>query len=984
MNLRQLFLSFALLLICGAGAMAQKVVTGVVTDSATKAPLPFVTIMVKGDKTGTQTSADGKFSLSVPANASTLVISSVGYNSKEVIIGSGTLNISLSTSNASLNEVVVIGYGTTKKKDLTGSIATIGEKDFQKGTIVSPDQLIAGKVAGVQVISNGGAPGSGSIIRIRGGASLNASNNPLIVIDGIPLTGDGLSGVANPLSMINPEDIESFTILKDAASTAIYGSRASNGVILITTKKGRRGPARFNFSTVESLGTIAKEQDVMDGNQMRAYVDSAANNADYLPLLGTANTDWQNEIFHPAFTTDNTFSVTGAVNNLPYRVSVGYLNQQGLLKTDRLQRGSASISLTPTLFDNHLKITVNLKGTYSLSNFAQQGAIGNAIRFDPTQPVYSGKGEYFEWRQANGSYNTLSTANPVAQLYQNHNTGKNMRSIGNIQFDYKLHFLPDLHANLNLGYDVSHGYGNYNSEDSAKTANSTYGYRGTKGKYNQYKSYTFGEFYLNYLKDISAINSNINWVGGYGYYNNKSKNYGYYSFFLNNDTVPGQKPSAPIYIEQQTLISYYTRLIFTVANKYIFAGSVRTDGSSRFAKENRWGVFPSGAFTWRINQEGALRSSNILSDLKLRLSYGVTGQQDGIKDFLFLPAYYPNNITSEYQIGDNFYQLYSPAVYAANIKWEQTASFNAGLDFGLFKNRLTGSVDVYQKKTKDLLNTFNIPVGTNFSNQITDNIGNMTTNGVEVTLNVTPIQTKNVRWDISYNIAYNDRKLTKLTLNNDPSFKGNPSGGISGATGQTIQINSVGYEPNSFYVFKQVYDQKTGKPIEGLYADLNRDGVINDNDKYHYKSPYAPYTMGLTTSLNYKNWTLNMVFRSAIGNYLYNNVQSDIGVTRNILNPLMFLQNAPVNALSTGFVNNQYQSDYYIENASFLKMDNIGINYNVGNIFNDKAKLILGVNCQNVFVITKYSGLDPEVYNGIDNIIYPRPRTFSISANINF
>jgi TonB-linked SusC/RagA family outer membrane protein len=984
MNIK-LFVSLMLLLcVCNIRSLAQKTVSGTVTDSASGRPMQAVSVLVKGTGLGAQTGADGKFSVSVPATASTLVISSVGYGTKEVEIGSGNISVALGQSNAALADVVVIGYGTSRKKDLTGSIATVGEKDFQKGTITSPDQLIAGKVAGVQVISNGGAPGAGSIIRIRGGASLNASNDPLIVIDGIPLSGDNLSGVANPLAMINPDDIESFTILKDAASTAIYGSRASNGVILITTKKGRKGPAKFNFSTVASVGTIAKELDVLSAGQMRAYVDSAANNAAYLPLLGNANTDWQKEIYQNAFTTDNTLSITGSTKNLPYRVSVGYLNQEGVLKTDKLQRGTGSISLSPVLFDNHLKINVNLKGSYSESNFAQQGAIGNAVRFDPTQPVYDSKGNYFEWRQANGSYNTLSTPNPVAQLEQNHSTGKNVRSIGNVQLDYKLHFLPDLHANLNLGYDASHGYGNYSTDDSARTANSTYNYRGTKGQYDQNKTYTFGEFYLNYVKDITSINSNINWVGGYGYYNNKSKNNGYYSYFLNNDTVPGSKPSAPLYIDQQTLISYYTRLIFTVAGKYIFAGSIRSDGSSRFAPDNRWGVFPSGAFTWRINQEDFLKNSSVVSDLKLRLSYGVTGQQDGIGYYNYLPAYYPNSVSSQYQIGNTFYPLYSPVAYAADIKWEQTGAYNAGIDFGFFKNRLTGAVDVYQKKTTDLLNTFNIPVGTNFSNQITDNIGNMTTNGVEVTLNVIPVQNKNFTWDLSYNVSYNARKITKLSLNDDPSFKGNTTGGISGATGQTIQINSVGYNPNSYFVFKQVYDGKTGKPVEGLYADLNRDGIINDADKYRYKSPFAPYTMGLTTGLNYKSWTLNMVFRADIGNYLYNNVQSDIGVTRNILNPLVFIQNAPVQALQTGFVNNQYQSDYYIQNASFLKMDNVGLSYNVGKILKEKANLTLGANCQNVFVVTKYTGLDPEVYSGIDNNIYPRPRTFSISANINF
>lgn len=992
----KLFVSLVLLLfVCNMQSLAQTTVSGTVTDS-TGAPLQSATVMVKGTSAGAQTGTDGKFSITVPANATTLVISSVGFTTQEVAVA-GSLNIVLRSASSVLTDVVVIGYGTARKKDLTGSIATVGEKDFQKGTITTPDQLIAGKVAGVQVISNSGAPGAGSTIRIRGGASLNATNDPLIVIDGVPLTGDALSGVANPLAMVNPDDIESFSIAKDAASTAIYGSRASNGVIFITTKKGKRGPAKFNFSTVNSLGTVAKRLDVLTGDEMRKYVtDYATANpayADWVDLLGSSNTDWQKEIYQNAFTTNNTLSVTGSTKNIPYRVSVGYLNQDGILQTDNLQRGTASIALTPMLFDNHLKIDINVKGAYSESQFAQQGAIGNAVRFDPTQPVYDEKGDYFEWYQGNGTYNTLSNANPVAQLNQNHSTGKTLRSIGNIQVDYKFHFLPELHANLNLGYDATDGHGNYNSDDSAKTANSTYNYRGTKGQYQQYKTYTFGEFYLNYLKDFTSINSNLNVIGGYGYYNNRSANYGFYTYFLNNDTVPGSQPKAPLTLDYQTLISYYARGIFTINNKYIFAGSIRTDGSSRFSEENRWGVFPSGAFTWRINQEDFLNTSNVVSDLKLRLSYGITGQQDGIGYYNYLPAYYPTVAASQYQVGNTFYPLYSPVVYAADIKWEQTSAYNIGIDFGFFKNRLTGSVDVYQKKTKDLLNTYNIPVGTNFSNQITSNIGDMDTKGVEVTLNVTPVQNADWRWDLSYNFSYNEREITKLSLNDDPAFKGNPAGGISGATGQTIEINSVGYQPLSYFVFKQVYDEKTGNPIEGLYADLNRDGLINDNDKYRYKSPFAPYNMGLTSNLSYKKWALNMVFRANIGNYLYNNIQSDIGVTRNILNPLDFIQNAPVDALKTGFVNNQYQSDYYIENASFLKMDNIGISYNAGKVFNNKVGLILGANCQNVFVITKYTGIDPEIYLnrdndqtkvGIDNVIYPRARTFSLSANLNF
>ncbi len=962
-----------------------KSISGKVTDAKDGKPLAGASVKAKGITNGTVTNAQGVFILSVPTTATELEISMVGYTVVTVSITGDNLLVGLEPAANTLNEVVVIGYGNSKKKELTGSVVSLGEKDFQKGTITTPDQLIAGKIAGVQVVSNGGAPGSGSTIRIRGGASLNASNDPLYVIDGIPLTGDGVSGIANPLALINPNDIENITVLKDAASTAIYGSRASNGVILITTKKGKKGALKINFSSLASVSTIAKKLDVMDAATFTNFVNTnSKSTAENKAYLGNANTDWQNEIFQSALTSDNNLSMTGAISNIPYRVSLGYTNQQGILKTDKLQRTTAAISLTPMLFDNHLKVDLNIKGAVTKSNFANQGAIGAAVTFDPTQPVFDEKGNYFEWRQSNG-YNPNATANPVALLNQQTNIGNALRSFGNLQFDYKTHFLPDLHLNLNLGYDATDGNGTFATEDSAKQAKAIGGfYRGTTGKYQQYKTYTFSELYLSYLKDISSINSNINVIAGYGYYNNRSANYGYYSFFLNGDTVVDSKPNAPLFIDQQTLLSYYSRLRFTVAGKYVFAASVRTDGSSRFAKGNRWGVFPTGAFTWLINKEDFLKSSAVVSDLKLRLSYGVTGQQDGIGYYNFLPAYFPNNSVAQYQIGSTFYNLFSPAPYAADIRWETTESYNLGLDFGFAKNRVSGSIDFYQKKTRDLLNTFFVPAGTNFSNQITDNVGNMDTKGFEVLLNITPILNTNFKWDLSYNFSYNKREITKLTLNEDPTFKGNPVGGISGGTGQNIQIQSVGYEPNSFYVNKQVYDEKTGAPIEGLFADLNRDGVLNDQDLYHYKSPFAPYSMGLTNSFSYKQWSLNFVMRANIGNYLYNNIQSNLGVTRNILNPNNYLQNAPISTFETNFFNNQFKSDYYIQNASFAKMDNIGLSYNVGKILKNKANLVVGANCQNVFVITKYDGLDPEIFGGIDNNIYPRPRIYSLNLSISF
>ncbi len=779
MNLKWTFMALLLAIgwcIAVPGLAQDRTVTGTVTDTAGR-PLPSASVVIKNTTTGTQTKPDGSFSLHAPASAQTLVISSVNYATQEVPITEGAISVRMEPLTAALADVVVIGYGTQQKKDVTGSIATVTSKDFQKGTITSPEQLISGKVAGVTVTTAGGAPGSGAVIRIREGASLNASNDPLIIVDGIPLSNNGIAGSSNQLALINPNDIETFTVLKDAASTAIYGSRASNGVIIITTKRGRRGKPQVNVVSNLSVATIAKKLDVLNAEEMRNFVNNYPGVTEAQKAwLGTANTNWQDLIYRNAITSDNNISVSGAFKDIPYRLSVGYLSQQGTLKTDLLQRGTVGISLSPLLFDKHLKIDINIKGAYSQSDFANQGAIGGAVAFDPTQPVNNNKGGYFEWLQSNGTFNPNANSNPVALLNQLHSRGNVSRSFGNIQFDYKFHFLPDLHANLNLGYDISQGHGDPYT-DSSRQGNSNYSFRGTRNPYKQNNDNYISEFYLSYVKALQSINSNINAVAGYGYYDNKITNHNSYNYFVdNNDTVPGSKPAYFTDIQQNTLESYYARLIYTLANKYILQGSIRTDGSSRFAKENRWGVFPSVAFTWRINQEGFLKNSNTINDLKLRLSYGVTGQQEGIANYSWRPAYYQSATTSQYQLGNSFYVPYTPVAYAADIKWEQTGAYNAGIDIGLLKNRISATVDVYTRKTKDLLNTLNLPVGTNFTNKITDNVGDMKSQGVEVTLNVSPVVSKNFRWDLSYNFTYINREITKLTKTTDPTFYGNPTG----------------------------------------------------------------------------------------------------------------------------------------------------------------------------------------------------------------
>jgi TonB-linked SusC/RagA family outer membrane protein len=1024
----------AMLVISQTAFSQGKVITGKVTDSKDGTPLGGVTVLAKGAKTGTQTNSDGTYQISVSPSVTTLVFSFVGYTPQDVPIeGRTQINIAMVLTNASLSEVVVIGYGTTKKKDLTGSITSITAKDFDKGVVTTPEQLIAGKVAGVQITSNGGAPGSGSTIRIRGGASLNASNDPLIVIDGVPVDNSGIAGVANALSLINPNDIESFNILKDASATAIYGSKASNGVILITTKKGKNGKPKFTFSSQNSLSTLPKEADVLSPSEFRAYVNSHGN-ATQIATMGNASTDWQKAIYDNAFSTDNNLSVSGSYKNLPYRISLGYLNQDGILKTGNLQRKSAAITLNPKLFDNHLMIDINLKGAINNSRFADEGAIGNAVRFDPTQPVRSGSkrfGGYFEWLDPNSTtgLKKLAPINPVGLLDQKTDKSDVKRSIGNIQFDYKVHFLPDLHVHVNLGYDVSKGEGTIFIPDSAassykRSPDATHG--GVKNRYLQKKTNTLLDAYLNYVKDITSINSHIDATVGYSYSKNLTTNiyadkaangplyedpvshslstaptncqrwtpysdYGADGYFM-----PTGYPTNPFDKPERVLISAFSRVVYTYKDKYILTGTVRRDGSSVFAgtpgsnlfsSGQKWaGWFPSGAFAWRIKDENFLKNSKILSDLKLRLGYGVTGQSDGIGFYSYLASYTASNAQAQYQFGNTFYTMYRPDAYNDHLKWEQTKTYNIGLDYGFLNNRINGAVDFYLKKTTDLLSVVDQPAGTNFGNKVIANIGSMENRGVEFSINTEPIKNQDLVWDLNFNVTYNKNKITRLTFVNDPTFPGNLVGGIAGGVGSTVQIYTVGYPKNAFYVYQQIYD-KNGKPIEGLFEDRNRDGIINNNDLYRYKSPDPKVFMGAYTSVTWKKWSAGFSARASIGNYMYNNRFSNTGVQRNILDPLGFLANGSKNVLETNFTGNGDQyllSDYYVENASFLRMDYFNIGYNAGDLLRKNTNLRIGATVQNVFTITKYKGVDPEVYGGIDNNFYPRPRIFSINFNLDF
>lgn len=979
-----------LLMVFAMHVFAQsRTVTGKVTDSKDGSPIANASVTIKGTNLGTTTDASGSFRLAVPDNNAVLVISSVGFSETEVAVGAQSdLSVTMISSQGTLNEVVVVGYGTQRKRDLSGSVATVSSKDFVKGALQTPEQLIAGKVAGVQITPNSGAPGSGSRIRIRGGASLNASNDPLIIIDGVPIDtygtdGRPIAGSTNALNLVNPNDIETFTILKDPSAAAIYGSRASNGVILITTKKGKKGKTRFNFSAQGFVQTPAGKVDVLSADEVRSIVTAKGSPSD-VALLGKESTDWQDQVFRNAFAQDFNLSATGALGDgkLPFRISGGYLNQDGILKTGNFQRLSAAINLSPSFFNNKLKVDLNLKGARTTNVFANEGAIGNAITFDPTKPVRSGSpryGGYWEWTDLDGLPTQLSNRNPVGLLYDRTNTSEVYRSIGNIQFDYQIPYIKGLRANLNLGYDFSQGSGLNTTSDSAA---SSYRRQGNFSPYFQQRTNKLMDFYFNYVRSFGDINSRIDFTAGTGY-----QDFEFYSFNhpdrrFNGDVILGSDPEFVSQAPGYTLISYYGRLIYSLADKYTLTANARTDGSSRFSKSTRWGFFPSVAAAWQISEENFLKNSKVVSNLKLRAGYGVTGQQDGIALYGYIPIYGISNDQAQYQLGNSFYNMLRPAAYDANLRWETTTNINAAIDFGFIDNRINGTVEGFIRKTNDLLSTVPVPAGSNFTNQLLTNVGNIESKGLEVTINTVPVRTKNVEWDFGVNFTYVVPEITNLLVNEDPNFTGLQWGNISGGTGNTIQRQIVGQRPASFYVYKQIYDSNN-KPIEGLYEDLNRDGIINEKDLYIYQNPEARYFVGITSSITVNRFSAGFVMRGSIGNYMYDNVNSNMGVYRQLVNPLGFIANGTKDYLNTQFVNNQYFSDYYIKNASFLRMDNINFGYDAGEIMKN-VRLRITANIQNAFVITKYGGLDPEISGGIDNTIYPRPRTYVLGFNFDF
>ena len=969
--LRMLGLILGLFL--SVSAFAQIEVKGHVKDAAGE-DIIGATVRVDGTQTATVTDFDGNFVLKANQGA-TILISYVGYQTATVK-AAPSVEVTLVDDETVLQDVVVIGYGTVRKSDATGSVMSVEADQLNKGLATSPADLLQGKTPGVQITTDGGAPGAGAKIRIRGGSSLSASNDPLIVIDGLPISSTGISG-GDVLNTINPNDIESFSILKDASATAIYGSRASNGVILITTKKGKAGAKpRVNIDLSGTFKTVAKKVDVLSPEAFRDFfMANYGDNADAVAALGTSSTKWQDEIYRSAFAEEINASVTGGYVSgskafkMPYRVSAGFLNNDGTLKTTGMSRGTVGINLTPTLLDDRLTINLNGKGVFTHNKFYDPGVIPAAVQYDPLKPVDH------KWEN-NGVINTMSTLNPVALLNEQHRSSYVRRFVGNAQFDYKFKFLDGLRANLNLGLDFSTTSGWTVSDPGSEVSyhNKVENGTGAWEKYTQLRRDQTLEFYLAYAKELKQIYSRFDILAGYSWQHFYNK--------TTSDKKANDGSEARIYGDptlfktESYLISFYGRLNYTLLDRYLLTFTLRDDGTSRF-QNNKWGVFPSAALAWRVNEESFLKNVDWLSNLKLRLGWGITGQQNiGQGDYPSIPTYHTNQAGSLYQFGNSVITPITPKGYAAEIKWEETTTYNIGLDFGFVNNRINGSVDVYQRKTKDLLNEVPVASGTNLTNYLLMNVGDMENKGIEVALNFVPIEKKDLHWEFGVNLAYNKNKITRLTASDDPSYLGVETGGISGGVGNHIQIHQVGNPMSSFFVFQQVYDE-AGKPLEGVYVDRNRDGQITDDDRYIYYKPDADVNIGFNTEVSYKKWTLSASLRSSLGNYVYNNIASNTEMKADMWTN-SFICNRVSTAPYTNFNQAQYRSDYYVQNASYLKLDKVTLAYNI----TDWVRV--NFTAQNIFTITNYDGVDPEVGNGIDNNMYPRPRNFILGASFNF
>jgi len=978
----KLTLSFVLIVAFAISLTGQRTIHGTVTDPDSGEGLIGANVMVKGGTVGTVTDFDGSYSLVVPDGYDILSFSYTGYNTVEVkLTNEDVVNVALGQGKL-LEEVVLIGYGTVRRQDATGSIQSVSSENFNRGAITGAQELLAGKIAGVVITTSDGAPGSGATIRVRGESSLSATNDPLIVIDGVPIDNGGISGGRNPLNVINPNDIETFTVLKDASASAIYGNRAAAGVILITTKKGKlEDKMKIGYNMNVSIGNAYSFVDALHADEFRALIEQRYDSTHPARgLVGDADTYWQDEIYQSALGHDHNLYFSGGIAAIPFRVSLGYTDKEGILKTDKFDRITAAVNLNPGFLDNTLQVNVHFKSMFTNNHFADRGAIGNSLNFDPTQPIrdtLSPYGGFKTWTIGNGdpgnNPDNLGPTNPIALLELRDDDSDETRYLTNVSADYRLPFLPALRANLNLAYDYSMGEGTVVVPTNAAFAFDDLTGGGVNNTYSQTKKNSLLEFYLNYKKGFGK--NTLDLMAGYSWQHFEVDN-----DFRNSDaagtpseTTTGSDPA------EYFLLSYYARANYSYDDRYLLTLTLRRDGTSRFSPDNRWGLFPAAALAVKfIENEKAHFNS-----LKLRAGLGITGQQDIGDYYAYLARYQLGNESASYQFGDEFITTLRPNGYDANIRWEETKTYNLGMDFSIIRNRLTGSIDLYQRNTKDLLNRIPVPAGTNLTNFVTTNIGNMENKGIELSLFTTPVLTKNITWEFGANVAYNQNEITKLTATNDPTYEGVLTGGIAGGVGSNIQIHSVGYAPRSFYVYQQLYDE-SGQILENMFVDRNNDGIVNGLDKYRLEKPAPDYTIGFTSRIQIHNFDLSFAGRASIGNYVYNNIQTDMGFLNRLYGSSGVLWNVNQSAVDNNVINQASLtfSDHFVTKADFLKMDHITMGYNFDHLLGDLLRLY--ITAQNPFVVTKYEGLDPEIFNGIDRNTYPRPRTFVFGVNVEF
>ena len=1000
MPLRMLAVVFGLIL--SASAFAQQItVNGHVKDDFGD-PVVGATVRVEGTQTMAVTDIDGNFTLQAPQGV-TLTVTYIGFADAQAK-AAPTVVITMGEDAQLLEQVVVIGYGRAKKNDLTGSVTAIKPDELSHGLQTSADDMLSGKVAGLNIINEGGVPGAGSKIRIRGGSSLSASNEPLYVIDGLQIDASSITHM-NPLSTINPNDIESFTVLKDASATAIYGSRASNGVIIITTKKGKAGQkAKVSYNGNVSISTKTKTLDVFDGPGFQKFIgENFGYDSPEYALLGYrdengvqqfANTDWQDEIYRTAISTDHNITITGGTANMPYRVSLGFTYQPGIVKSTFYRRYTGSFNLAPTLLNDHLHLNISGKVMDGARRW-DNGAVGAAAYMDPTKPVrlnqpiyndyFAGYYQWYKGAQYPNDTNWLytqdgnATVNPVGMVENNGTTSYNRTYQGTFGLDYAIHGFEDLHLLVNLSGNLTRA--KQQSFQSPYVGSWYYGWNG----WNKNRNYNniFNAF-LQYTKELKENVHNLDVQVGYEWqrYHFSSDNYGYGIIPETASVGAGSKYNEPTGItawaSENRLRSWIGRLNYTLLNRYLFTSTMRADGSSRFAPGNQWGYFPAAAFAWRVKEEAFLRDNQTISDLKLRLTYGKTGQQNIGYDFYYIPTLTSNYDHAYYPLfGDG--KTVRPGVYNTDLTWEKTTTYDAGFDISLWHDRFMLSGDWYYRKTTDLINNIYVPAGANFGAQTVGNIGELHNMGVELQATVRPVVSKNWNWEVTYNFTYNKNKIDDLASDLIEY------GGVG--MSKNAQAYQTGHAATSFYVYRQVYDEN-GQIVPNTFVDRNGNGTIDSGDKYFYYHADPDVTMGLGSKLTYKNWDFSFNSRASFGNHVFNaNINGVYVSAAGLGSQLNFLHNIPTLALKYGLTEaseNQPISDCWIQNASFFKLDNVTLGYSFKKFFGSNISGRAYVTAQNICTITNYDGLDPEIQSGIESSIYPRPFTTVLGVSLNF